>query len=52
MTKIQKNCLASGRYRDDLVLAVSSHGRNTRIRIEENITMTPASLFGIERSIA
>jgi hypothetical protein len=52
MTKIQKNCLASGRYLDERVLAVSSHGRNASTRIAENIAITPASLFGIERRIA
>ncbi len=51
-TKIQKNCLASGRYFDDWVLALSSQGRNARITIAPNIATTPASLFGIERRIA
>ena len=52
MTKIQKNCFASGRYLDDLVLAVSSQGRNASTRIAENIAVTPASLFGMLRKIA
>ena len=48
-TKIQKNCLKSGRKRPERTFEVSSQGRMKSTRSEANMPITPASLAGMKR---
>ena len=51
-TQTQMSWRKIGRKRALRTLLVSSHGRKNSTRMEKNITQTPPSLFGTERSMA